>query len=83
MAITKHIVDAMKGAIELKSEVNKGTEFHIILDMERNTEKEEDMLLLVYICFQKYTARSNYNAYSTRGGKKMHYKNQNVVISQM
>ena len=45
MAITKHIVDAMKGAIELKSEVNKGTEFHIILDMERNTEKEEDMLL--------------------------------------
>ena len=41
------------------------------------------MLLLVYICFQKYTIRSNCNAYSTRGGKKMHYKNQNVVISQM
>ena len=39
--------------------------------------------LAVYICFQRYTKRSNCNAYSTRGGKKMHYKNQNVVISQM
>ena len=33
--------------------------------------------------FKKCTMRSNDNAYSTHGGKKMYYKNQNVVILQM
>ncbi len=45
MAITKYIVDMMDGTIEIESEHNKGSEFHIVLDLERATVKEEDMLL--------------------------------------
>lgn len=45
MAITKYIVDEMKGTIELKSEPGRGSEFHIILDLERMDTKEEDMIL--------------------------------------
>lgn len=45
MAITKYIVDAMKGTIELKSELNMGTQFHITLDLERATVPEEEMIL--------------------------------------
>lgn len=45
MAITKAIVDTMGGTIELHSEPNKGSDFHIILDFEKATVKEEDMLL--------------------------------------
>ncbi|WP_434309960.1 response regulator [Hominifimenecus sp. rT4P-3] len=45
MAITKAIVDAMNGAIELQSEPGKGSEFHITLDFERAVVKEEDMIL--------------------------------------
>ena len=35
MAITKYIIDAMGGSIEVKSEPNVGTEFHIVVDVER------------------------------------------------
>lgn len=35
MAISKYIVDAMEGTIEVHSEVGKGTEFHVILDLEK------------------------------------------------
>ncbi len=45
MAISKYIVDAMEGTIEVHSEVGKGTEFHVTLDLERATVKEEDMIL--------------------------------------
>lgn len=45
MAITKAIVDAMKGTIELQSEPGMGSEFHITLDFERATIKEIDMVL--------------------------------------
>lgn len=45
MAITKYIVDAMGGQIEVQSELGKGTEFHIILDMEKAPAQEEEMLL--------------------------------------
>lgn len=45
MAITKCIVDMMGGAIELLSEPGKGTEFHIVLDLEKATTKIEDMCL--------------------------------------
>ena len=45
MAITKYIVDAMKGTIELKSELGYGTQFHITLDLEKATVPEEEMIL--------------------------------------
>lgn len=45
MAITKYIIDTMGGTIELKSIPGKGSEFYIVLDLERAFEKEEDMVL--------------------------------------
>ena len=45
MAITKYIVDAMQGKIEIRSELGKGTEFHVILDFEKAQIVEEDMVL--------------------------------------
>ncbi|MBD5552453.1 MAG: response regulator [Lachnospiraceae bacterium] len=45
MAITKHIVEAMDGTITVKSELNKGTEFHVTLDLERAKTEEIDMQL--------------------------------------
>lgn len=45
MAITKCIVDAMKGTIELQSKSGEGSEFHITLDLEKATERIEDIVL--------------------------------------
>ena len=45
MAITKYIVDAMEGTISVRSEQNRGSEFHVTLDFERVTQPEEEMLL--------------------------------------
>ncbi|MGG7178423.1 ATP-binding response regulator [Clostridium paraputrificum] len=45
MAITKYIVDAMEGTIDVKSELEKGTEFHIVVDFEKATTMEVDMVL--------------------------------------
>lgn len=45
MAITKAIVDTMKGTIELNSAPDKGSEFHITLDFEKALTKETDMIL--------------------------------------
>lgn len=45
MAITKYIVDAMGGDIEVHSELGKGTEFHVTLDFEQSFIQEEDMIL--------------------------------------
>ena len=45
MAITKYIVDAMNGTIEVESEQGKGTEFHVVLDLEKAPEKETDWKL--------------------------------------
>lgn len=45
MAITKYIIDKFGGSIELNSEPNKGTEFHIVLDFQRGEADHEDMLL--------------------------------------
>ncbi len=45
MAITKYIVDAMGGTIEINSEKGQGTEFHVTLDLEKATVQEADMIL--------------------------------------
>ncbi len=45
MAITKAIVDTMKGTIEVESTPGQGTEFHITLDLEKADTKVEDMKL--------------------------------------
>ena len=45
MSITKYIVDRMNGTIDLKSELGKGTLFHITLDLERALIPEEEMML--------------------------------------
>ncbi len=45
MAITKYIVDAMDGTIEVQSELGKGTEFNVILDLEKAEVQEVDMIL--------------------------------------
>jgi CheY-like chemotaxis protein len=45
MAITKYIVDAMNGTIEVQSEQGKGTKFHVVLDLEKAFESEENMVL--------------------------------------
>lgn len=45
MAITKAIVDLMEGTIELVSAPNQGSDFHIVLDLERADVKEADMIL--------------------------------------
>lgn len=45
MAITKYIVDAMGGTLTVESEPNKGTEFHLILDLEKAEATEIDTML--------------------------------------
>ncbi len=45
MAITKCIIDAMGGTIEIQSEPGKGSSFHVSMDLEKAMVKEENMLL--------------------------------------
>lgn len=45
MAITKYILDAMGGTIEVKSEQGVGTEFYVTLDLQRAEVQEEEMVL--------------------------------------
>ncbi len=45
MAITKYIVDAMDGQISVSSQQGVGTEFQVILDLERAEEMVEEMIL--------------------------------------
>ena len=45
MAITKYIIDVMGGMIEVESELGRGSQFHVTLDLERATVKEVDMVL--------------------------------------
>ncbi|MCR5546592.1 MAG: response regulator [Lachnospiraceae bacterium] len=45
MAITKYIVDAMGGTIEVESELGKGSTFHVILDLEKVDVGIKDMQL--------------------------------------
>ncbi len=45
MAITKRIVDSMGGTIEVESELDKGSSFHIILDLRRVDHSARTMQL--------------------------------------
>lgn len=45
MAITKYIVDTMGGTITVESELGKGSEFHVTLDLQRAETPEEEMIL--------------------------------------
>ncbi|MCR5258724.1 MAG: response regulator [Desulfovibrio sp.] len=45
MAISKYIVDAMGGSIEVESAPGKGTCFHVAVDLERAAETGSDMKL--------------------------------------
>ena len=45
MAITKYIVDAMGGTIEVQSELEKGSQFHVTLDLEKMDTPEAEMIL--------------------------------------
>lgn len=45
MAITKHIIDAMGGSIEVTSEQGKGSSFSIAVDLEKATVSLEEMVL--------------------------------------
>ncbi len=45
MAITKYIVNAMGGDIQLTSALGVGTEFTVTFDFERTTEHEEELVL--------------------------------------
>ena len=45
MSITKFIIDAMEGEVNIESEPGKGTAFYVTLDLEKATVKESDMIL--------------------------------------
>ena len=45
MTITKYIVDKSGGSIELTSEPDKGTEFHVTFDFKRGESRDEEMIL--------------------------------------
>lgn len=45
MAITKHIVDMLGGTIEVKSRVNEGSEFHVMLDLKKGDTDMDNMNL--------------------------------------
>ncbi len=45
MTITKYIVDEMKGTITVSSELNKGSEFHVTLDLEIGEDSLDNMQL--------------------------------------
>ena len=49
MAITKYIVDAMGGDIQVSSQQGLGTEFCVTLDMERAEEQDKEMILPDFI----------------------------------
>lgn len=45
LAITKHIVDMMEGTIEIESEPNVGSEFHVVVDLKKVESEQKNMCL--------------------------------------
>lgn len=45
MTITKYIVDAMEGSIEVESELDKGSEFRLTFDFQKAPSMDVDMVL--------------------------------------
>ena len=45
MSITKYIIDAMQGEVQVESEPGHGSAFHVTLDLEKATVSETDMVL--------------------------------------
>ncbi|MCR5596366.1 MAG: response regulator [Lachnospiraceae bacterium] len=45
LTITKYIIEAMGGTIEVESEPGEGTDFHVIVDLEKVSEKDKEMKL--------------------------------------
>jgi len=45
MAITKYIIDAMEGTITVVSEQGKGSQFDVVLDLEKDSTQEVNMVL--------------------------------------
>ena len=45
MAITKYIVDAMGATISVRSEQGRGSEFHVVVDLEKAEVQKDDMVL--------------------------------------
>lgn len=45
MSITKHIIDVMGGTIDVKSKLNEGSEFHVVLDFKKCDTDSEHMNL--------------------------------------
>ncbi len=45
LAITKYLVDAMDGTIDVKSKLNIGSEFHVVIDFKKSHVDGHDMTL--------------------------------------
>lgn len=73
MAITKYIVDAMEGAIQVQSEPNKGTNFHITFDFEKAATMEGDMVLppwnMLVVDDDEVLCKTTHNALESIGVK--------------
>lgn len=73
MAITKYIVDAMDGTVEVTSEQGKGSEFHVVLDLEQADTMEMDMILpdwrMLVVDDDEQLCRSAVSALETIGVK--------------
>lgn len=71
MAITKYIVDAMEGAIDVSSEPNQGTEFHLTFDFEKAPAREVDMVLpawnMLVVDDDEFLCRSTMDTLKTFG----------------